>query len=200
VNVLLVHGLGRTPGSLFPLASALRKAGLRTHFFGYSSTLESWDGIIRRLVKKLQSMVAPLGVVGHSLGGLMLRMALPRVPQLKVHHLVMMGTPNKPPRLAGYFWKWLPFRMYARTCGKLLAHAVDYESLPVPTCPTTIFAGTAGPRGRFRPFGSEPNDGVVAVSETVLEGCPPPIELPVLHTWMMNDRRIHEAIVDRMAS
>ena len=32
--------------------------------------------------------------------------------------------------------------------------------------PYTIIAGTGGPRGRWSPFGSEPNDGIVAVSET----------------------------------
>jgi hypothetical protein len=81
----------------------------------------------------------------------------------------------------------------------MLAHAADYDSIPVPTCPTTNFAGTAGPRGRFSPFGNEPNDGVVGVTETILDGHPPSIELPVLHTWMMNDRRIHAAIADKMS-
>jgi pimeloyl-ACP methyl ester carboxylesterase len=200
VNVLLVHGLGRTPGSMFPLAAALRKGRHRVHYFGYSTTLETWDRIVGRLVAKLRTLALPVGLVGHSLGGLLLRAAIAKLPELKVHHFVMLGTPNRSPRLASYFWKWVPFRMFTQTSGRMLAHPVEYDSLPIPDCPTTIFAGTAGPRGRLSPFGNEPNDGLVAVSETVLEGHPPPIELPVLHTWMMNDRRIHAAIVDRMSA
>jgi len=198
VNILLVHGLGRTPASLFPLAAALRKAKHRVHFFGYSTTLQTWNRIVERLVVKLRTLASPVGLVGHSLGGLLLRAAIAKLPELKVHHFVMLGTPNRSPRLAGYFWRWLPFRMFTRTCGRLLAHSAESESLPIHDCPTTIFAGTAGPRGRLSPFGNDANDGLVAVSEAVLEGHPPPIEYLVLHTWIMNDRRIHAAIVDRM--
>ena len=148
---------------------------------------------------KLAGFDSPLGLVGHSLGGILLRIAIPLVPQLCVHHLVMLGTPNKSPRLAKFFWRLLPFRIFTRSCGKMLAHPAEYEAIPIPTCSTTNFAGTAGPRGRFSPFGNEPNDGVVGLSETVLEGHPPPIEYPVLHTWMMNDRRIHGQIVAKMS-
>jgi hypothetical protein len=45
MNIVLVHGLARTPCSLFRLGSALRADGHRTGYFGYSATFQSLDRI-----------------------------------------------------------------------------------------------------------------------------------------------------------
>src|SRR5687768_4714780 len=122
--VLLVHGLGRTPLSMFGLAPALRRAGHHTRFFAYSPTLEPLPRIVRRLVGRLRELAGrgrPVGLVGHSLGGLLLRQALSEVPEVWVHHLVMLGTPNRPPRLARWAWRWFAFRCLTGDCGRFLA-------------------------------------------------------------------------------
>lgn len=181
-SALLVHGLGRSPLSMFPLAGVVRRAGARTHFFGYSPTLEPLDRILRRLVRALNAL-RPTFVIAHSLGGLLTRLALAEVAH-RPRHLVMLGTPNRPPRLAAYFWRWLPFRLLVGTAGRFLAHPAEYARLPVPDMPCTVIAGTGGPVGRFSPFGNEPNDGIVSVSETDLPGADT-LLVPAWHTWMM---------------
>lgn len=195
MNVLLVHGLGRTPLSLVLLANALRRAGCRTHFFGYSPTCEPLPGITRRLAVRLGELTGPVGLVGHSLGGLLLRMAIPQVPTLQVLNLVMLGSPNRPPRLARSAWRHGPFRWLTRECGAFLASPDAVLRLPVPAVPYTLIAGTAGPRGAYSPFGDDPNDGVVAVDETRIRDEDDPERFPVWHTVMMNDRRVQEAVV-----
>ena len=186
---LLVHGLGRTPASMFPLAGVVRRAGLRTHFFGYSSTLETLDSIVRRLGQAIHR-IQPKFLIVHSLGGLLCRLALDEVAKHEVRHLIMLGTPNRPPRLAAYFWKWLPFRAFAGTAGRFLAHPVEYDRLPAPTIPCTVIAGTAGPMGKLSPFGNDPNDGIVSVSETQLPGATE-VCVPAWHTWMMAHPQVH---------
>jgi pimeloyl-ACP methyl ester carboxylesterase len=196
--ILLVHGLGRTPLSLFGLASALRRGGHHTRFFGYSPTFESLPRILRRLTERLRDLARPgrpVGLVAHSLGGLLLRMVLPKVPELRVHHLVTLGTPLGVPRLARLAWRWLPFRLLTRDCGRLLATADSFESLADLRVPCTMIAGTAGPRGRFSPFGADANDGVVSVCETRAG-----VVLPVLHTFMMDAAAVRERILDIMNS
>lgn len=181
-SVLLVHGLGRTPFSMFPLAGVVRRAKLTPHFFWYSPPLEPLDRILRRLVNALNK-VRPAFVVTHSLGGILTRLALPQATHLP-RRLVMLAPPNRPPRAAAYFWRWLPFRLFSGTCGRFLAHAAEYDRLSVPTIPCTVIAGTAGPVGRLSPFGMEPNDGVVSVGETVLPGAVT-VLVPAWHTWIM---------------
>jgi hypothetical protein len=201
--VLLVHGLGRTPVSLFGLAAALRRAGYRTRFFAYSPTFETLPRITRRLTDLLRHLAKParpVGLVGHSLGGVLLRMALPDVPDLRVRRLVMLGTPNRPPRAARWASRVFPFRWLTRDCGRFLAGPESIARLPVPPVPYTLIAGTAGPRGRWSPFGDEPNDGIVAVSEVPIRDADVPVLLPVWHTVMMDDERVKSAVVATMMS
>ena len=201
MKVLLVHGLGRTPCSMFGLGSALRRAGHRTLYFGYSPTLETLPGILTRLTKKLQALARtgePVGLAAHSLGGLLLRMARLEVPELVVHHLAMLGVPNRPPRIAAYVWKWRFFRWFSRGCGRFLASADAIPTIPPPADPYTLIAGTAGPRNPRFLFRGELNDGVVAASETRIRDADRPLLFPVLHSFIMDDRAVQRAVLAAM--
>lgn len=71
MQVLLVHGLSRTPASLLPLAWRLQTSGWQTHAFGYAAIFETFDQIVERLRHQLHdlSQQGPYSVVAHSLGG-----------------------------------------------------------------------------------------------------------------------------------
>jgi pimeloyl-ACP methyl ester carboxylesterase len=195
---LLAHGLGRTPISMFPLAVTLRRAGHRTQFFGYSPTFETVPRVVERLAARLRVLARfdqPVGLIGHSLGGLLLRSALAEVPELRVRRLVMLGTPNRPPRLAARAWQWLPFRVLTGDGGRFLATPARHAVVPLPTVPYTILAGTAGPCGRYSPFGDDVNDGIVSVSETLIRPENQPELFPVWHSFMMNNPVVRRRIV-----
>lgn len=185
---------------MFGLAAALRRAGHRTRFFAYSPTLEPLPRIVRRLTTHLHKLRGPVGLVGHSLGGLLLRQAVAERPDLPVRHLVMLGSPNRPPRLARSAWDWWLFRRLAGECGAFLADPHAVARLPVPPVPYTLIAGTAGPVGRWSPFGDLTNDGVVAVDEVPIQDSDTPLLIPTWHTLMMDHPQVRQAVLERLGS
>lgn len=196
MRLLLVHGMGRTPLSLGRLARVLRQEGHRVERLGYVAAIETFESIrarVRRRVEALARADEPYAVLGHSLGGLALRAALSGLAPAP-RHLVMLATPNQPPRLACRLQRLWPYRVICGESGQLLARSEFFRQLPPPPVPYTIIAGTAGPCGRRSPFGQEANDWIVAVEETKIGPGDRPVTLPVGHTFMMNDRRVHAAI------
>jgi pimeloyl-ACP methyl ester carboxylesterase len=198
MQVLLIHGMGRTALSMFRLGRELRQAGHSVRLVGYLAAVEPFAKIVRRVREECAraGVTGPYAVVGHSLGGLLARVALGENPAwfpVPVH-LIMLGTPNQAPRQARRYGRLLPYRWLNGECGQLLMQPEFFARLPPLTIPYTIVAGTRGGPDRT-PFGDEPNDGVVAVSETVLSAADRPVTFPARHTFMMNDRRVRALIL-----
>jgi len=199
MRVLLIHGLARTPISLLGLARDLRRAGHQTELVAYSGFLESYHGIVARVRRRLAAAAhsgQPYAAVAHSLGGLIVRTALCNWPTNwpLPRNLILLGTPNRVPRLAKRFHRWWPYRVVNGECGQLLAQPKFFADLPQPAVPTTVIAGNRGWPRALSLFGGEPNDGVVAVEETRLDAAAVLIELPASHTFMMNNRQVRAAV------
>lgn len=199
MQLLIVHGMGRTPLSMWPLARYLRRCGHEVTTVGYIAALQRFETICSRVragIDRLSAGAAPYAVLGHSLGGLILRMALAAPPALArpPARLIMLGTPNQPSRLARRFRGLLPYRLFNGHAGQLLADQDFFDRLPPPRVPYTIIAGVAGRRGGGSFFRDEPNDGVVAVSETVITSHDAPFLVPARHTFMMNHPEVRQAV------
>ena len=200
MNVLLIHGLGRSPLSMMPLMVPLQEAGHSVEFFGYWAFAESYDRIVDRLRQRLLRLVRSgdeYAIVGHSLGGLLTRSALAKKGIALPSHVFMLGTPNQSSRVAQLAWRWLPpFRWFARDCGKNLASLDWYATLEEPEFAYTAIAGTVGFTEEWSPFPQQINDGLVGVNEvTILDG-DRPIQIPTVHTFLMNHPKVKQAIVD----
>ena len=194
-RAVLVHGMGRTPLSMLLLAARLRSRGLECETFGYVAASAPFDSIAARLAERLARQPEGYLAIGHSLGGLLLREAVRRLPEAapRPAHLFLLGTPNHSPRLARRLQRTPLYRLLAGDSGQMLADAGRLERLPASDIPTTVIAGTAGPRHPKGPFGHEPNDGVVSLSEARLAGAS--LEtLPLLHTFLMNSARVADLI------
>jgi pimeloyl-ACP methyl ester carboxylesterase len=201
MRVILAHGLGRSRLSMFLLGRRLARSGCTPEYFSYSSFAENHASIVARLVTRLRGLAATdqeVGLVGHSFGGLLFREALAKVPELKVRHLVMLGTPNQPPRLAPRFYSRPPLKLLRSELGQLLTNRTWYGTLPPITVPYTIVSGTKGWRGRLSPFKAELNDAIVSVSETILDERDRPVLIPAIHTFIMNKRSVFDLIAKRL--
>lgn len=197
MQVLLVHGLSRTPASLMSLGWRLQTAGWSTAAFSYAAFFETFDQIAQRLRQRLDqvSQQGAYSVVAHSLGGLLLRAALSADNVLPPAHTVMLGPPNQRPRLAPIAWQLPPFQWVTRQCGFNLTQLDFFEALPRLRSPYTIIAGVGGPTGWLSPFGNEANDGIVAIGETRMTEGDRPLEFPVMHTFMMNHPAVQSAVI-----
>lgn len=200
--ILLIHGLARTSFSLALLERRLRHARHQTECFSYLAFAEDFDAIAQRLNHTLRRLAqrGPYGVVGHSLGGVLTRAALglgsvPEPPR----QVVMLGTPNQPPRLAPLAWQLWPFQWFTGQCGRNLTCQGFYDRLPILQSPYTIVAGTGGPTGPLSPFGEDINDGIVALAETYMRPEDPVVQVPAWHTFMMNHPQVQEVVIQALA-
>lgn len=204
MRALLVHGMGRTPASMLVLARRLRQAGMTTAQFGYVPAVERYDRIVDRLVRRVSAIATDTDyiVIGHSLGGLLLRSALgmldPALPQPR--HLFMLATPNHSPRLARRWHRNLAYRLFTGDAGQLLADAARVRAIPLPTVPYTIIAGTSGTRRPWSSFQDEPNDWIVGLSEVRLREDDHIITVSLGHTFMMNYREVAAVVISRTRS
>lgn len=195
MDAILIHGMGRTPAAMSILAARLRMSGIRPHLFGYSVTFEHWDECIQRyqnfIEKRTQS--SNYIIVGHSLGTVLTRATLPRLPHQPTA-CFFLAPPTQVCGAARKFAHRRLIRLFMGDVGKVLVNQQFMDALPLPAVPTKIYAGVAGPRGRYSPFGEEPNDGLLTVRETLLPSVPLQT-VPSLHTFIMNSKIVTRDIV-----
>jgi hypothetical protein len=201
MKAILLHGMGRSPLSQLLLAKRLRDRGFDVHLFGYS-TLFSFGRALNRLVERLRTLTAaePYILVGHSLGCVLIRAALPLLGARQPEACFFLAPPNRVPRAARFLAGNGIYRVIAGESGQLLADETFMASLPVPTGTVKVYAGTSGHTGRLSPFRMEPNDGILAVSETTLSPRHPSILVPALHTFIMNSRFVADDITATVKS
>lgn len=202
MQVLFVHGMGRSPASGWLLMRHLRRAGLRTSSFGYSVSRESFAQIVARLTTEIGNLLGgeELVLIGHSLGGVLLRQALGSFAHAdaQVRHLFLLGSPVHPTRMARRLGNnWL-FRVATKDCGQLLASPERMAAIGAPKVPTTGIAGTRGIVSPHGPFGVEPNDGVVSLAEVSANWLRDQELVAVVHTLLPSSRRVAEVILRRL--
>lgn len=196
MDAILVHGMGRTPLALSILAARLRAAGIRPRFFAYSVTFEKWEACVQRYERFITRRIKTNEyiIIGHSMGTVLTRAVLPRL-QHKPVACFLLTPPTQACKAARYFAPKSLVKLLGGEMAQRLADPRFMESIPVPSVPTKIYAGTAGPRGRRSPFGDEPNDSVLMVKETMLPNVPHQT-FPLLHTFIMNSREVTDDIIN----
>lgn len=172
------------------LGFRLSRLGHEVWYFRYYTRSEKFNEIVKRLVARLHSLPhdEPYAVIGHSMGGLLARASLPMLHDHLPFHLIMLASPNQPPRLAPFVRHNRLYRFLTTDCGQKVLNPDFYRTLPMPDVPTTIIAGSGGPRLSWLPYRDEPNDGVMSVRDTYLGSGYEVIEVPSIHTFIMNSR------------
>jgi pimeloyl-ACP methyl ester carboxylesterase len=204
MHVLFVHGMGRTPISGMRILFRLRANGYAVSVFGYSTALNDFDAIRNRLQVRIIQMASQgdYVLVGHSLGGVLLRSALQELPHgtNPPKHLFLLGSPVRPAILAKKLRKRFIFRAITGDCGQLLASSPRMKAIGPVNVQTTSILGTRGFYGKYSPFGFELNDGVVSKSELQADWITDVVHVSVMHSLLPASSRVADIILDRMAA
>ncbi|PYF09232.1 alpha/beta hydrolase family protein [Rhodobacter viridis] len=192
--VLLLHGLARSPRSLFVLEQVLEARGKRVVNLGYPSTEETVEALAGRIEAGLAACgPGPVDVVTHSMGGILLQVWAERGANAKrIHRAVMLAPPNGGSEIVDTFRDQAWFGWMNGPAGLALGTgASDAPArLPKPKFDFAVIAGSDS----LNPITSwlipGPDDGKVSVASAKQAGMADFLVLPVTHTWMMDDPRV----------
>jgi pimeloyl-ACP methyl ester carboxylesterase len=183
-RVVLVHGLWLNGLAMLPLARRLERCSFAVSRHGYQSVRRGLRENARRLAAACEKSGAPLNLVGHSLGGLLIMTMLHNHPQVKVHRVVLLGSPYANSAAAQGMAR------FATSRGLLGRTIQDWLRQPRPPIPDGVELGViAGDLsiglGRLVVHLPKPNDGVVILDETHVPGAADSIVLHTSHTAML---------------
>lgn len=196
--VVLLHGLGRNASSMWLMARRLEDAGFDVHRIEYASLDTPPPDIVATVTRDIDHCCSDypetVNFVGHSLGGLVIRSYLAQKRPSNLGRVVLVGTPNSGTELVDRFRDWKAFDLLGPTTAAL---GTDPQSLPAslppPDYPVGVIAGVRGP-GWNDHLLPGPDDGLVAVESTKLEGMADFIILEAGHSMMRYSGEVAEQV------
>jgi len=204
MHALFVHGMGRTPLSGWPLLRNLKQVGISTSTFGYSATFESLEKIKSRLVNRLAELSCngDYFVIGHSLGGVLLRAAIDALPSefRKPCHLFLLASPTKSSRWAKKLRSNPLFQVITGECGQLLASDQKMAAISATDVPITAFIGDHGFPFKTVFASNEINDGILSLSEVGASWLNDQVRVHCLHSFLPFSQNLGAIILQRVAS
>ena len=204
-KTILLHGLHQTTWVMRPLAKRLQQAGFDTHcqrYYSLKDSINIHSQALNNWLSQHHHPRDPINLVGHSLGGLVIRDFLSRYPQWQVHRCVTLGTPHIGSVSADYVK-----RLFSPLVGQAYAGALngDTPALADEIC-LGVIAGNK-PQGLGQFFlqdyvkrqlldkDKRQHDGSVFIYETHLPNATDHIILPVSHTGMLMDKEVAQQTI-----
>lgn len=185
-TVVLLHGLARSSLAMWRLADRLEAADYHVVRVGYRSLTRTPDEIVADISQQInaccEAATRKVHFVGHSLGGLLIRAYLAAHRPDNLGHVVMIGTPNHGSEVVDVYREHPLFDWAGPMTAALGTGENSFaESLPLPDYPLGVIAGYLE-EGRENPAIPGPDDGLVSVASTRLQGMQDFIALPSGHS------------------
>ncbi len=193
---VLLHGLGRTAGSMEKMAEALNDAGYRTVNRGYPSSAlpiaELVAGPVHDAVQMCRDGERPVHFVTHSLGGILVRAYLQEHSVPPGSRAVMLAPPNQGSEVPDKLGDFPPFEWATGPAGQQLG--TEPDSLPNRLGPVALQVGVIAGNRSYDPWFSwmlpGEDDGKVAVAKTRLAQMQDFLVVPAGHTFIMRSDEV----------
>ncbi|WOF73144.1 alpha/beta hydrolase [Parvibaculaceae bacterium PLY_AMNH_Bact1] len=190
--VVLLHGIGRTAGSMSAPASRLAEKGYAISNIDYPSRSASIatlaEGVNERLQAENTEAYEKLHFVTHSMGGLIVRQLIKDSRPPNLGRTLMLAPPNQGSAVADFWGNNFLFKAIYGPAGQ------DLQTGNGSFGPVDFSLGVVAGTKSIDPISSllldGPNDGKVTVESTKVEGMADHIVLPVNHTFLMRDARV----------
>ena len=195
-TVVCLHGIWSHGAGMYLIKRHLeREYGMQALLFTYPSvtgTLDENADLLRRFIE--ENELESAHIVGHSLGGVVALRMFANYPDAVPGRLVCLGSPLCGSR-AGRFVQsldWaepilghsLPEGVLENTANEWGTEVCRHRDVGVVAGRIPLGIGQIS--GKFK----EPNDGTVAVSETMLDGARDHVVLTVSHTGMLISKNV----------
>jgi pimeloyl-ACP methyl ester carboxylesterase len=192
---ILVHGLWMNGWCMRPLAWRLARAGFDVRCFSYVTVGATLHENAERLNGYLQATPhRTVHLVGHSLGGIVMRALFHYFPAQAPGRWVTLGSPHHGSLTAQ---RLASFRFGRAILGKSIREVIQGapSAWPLPAREIGTLSGTR-PVGLGRCVGRlpGPNDGTVTVDESSLAQAVDRLLLPVSHTGMILSTAVADAV------
>jgi pimeloyl-ACP methyl ester carboxylesterase len=190
-SVVTVHGLWMRGTAMRVLRRRLTPNGYSLHDFTYSSITSSLSDNVEALAAFVARVPGEtVHFVGHSLGGVLICALLERSLPARTGRVVCLGSPLRGSKTGARLSRWPGGRHLIGKClGDVHARggfAAWRAGVEVGSIAGRIPFGVGRLLGPF----PEPNDGTVAVEETMIAGLSDHIVLPVSHVALLWSTRV----------
>jgi len=174
------------------LRRRLRQLGYRVRQFRYRSMMKGLDDNARRLSEFLRETEGDvLHVVGHSMGGVLIRQVFEQYPDPRPGRLIVIGSPLLDCWVGRRFYRMHPW-LGRLMIGKTVADHISRSTDPVwhGARDFGVLAGTYrfGIGALFKSL-PRPSDGVVLLDETRLQGIRDHATIRLNHFGMLFSKR-----------
>lgn len=195
--VILLHGLLRVSNSMGEMEEKLERAGYHAVNINYPSRSLPIEELavdaVGRGLEQCRALAADkIYFVTHSLGGILLRYYEQHYGIVELARVVMLGPPNHGSELVDGLKAIPGFRFLTGPTGSTLGttetglthtlESVDFD--------LGVIAGTTNINPLNLLLMSGPNDSIVTVESTRIEGMREHLVLPVTHSLMMRNNEV----------